>query len=132
MNADFTVSLLKKRMRVLTATLVRQKDNKMATTLRDKLATFDPARRYGIQAEADRLYREYLTLKELRKAQDLTQVQLAQRLGIRQSTLAQMEKRNDLMLSTLRSYVQAMGGELQLLVSFPGKEPVAIEGLAIT
>jgi DNA-binding XRE family transcriptional regulator len=132
MNADFTVSLSKKQMRVLTATLVRQKDNKMATTLRDKLATLDPDRRDGIQAEADRLYREYLTLKELRKAQDLTQVQLAQTLGIRQSTLAQMEKRNDLMLSTLRSYVQAMGGELQLLVSFPGKEPVAIEGLAIT
>ena len=102
----------------------------MATTLRDKLAALDPVRRESIKVEAERLYREYLTLKELRKAQDLTQVQLAKTLGIRQSTLAQMEKRNDLMLSTLRSYVQAMGGELQLLVSFPGKETVAIEGLS--
>jgi DNA-binding XRE family transcriptional regulator len=102
----------------------------MATTLRDKLGALPVQRRDTIKAEANRLYSEYLTLKELRKAQDLTQVQLAQTLGIRQSTLAQMEKRNDLMLSTLRSYVQAMGGELQLLVSFPGKEPISIEGLS--
>ena len=101
----------------------------MATSLRDKLAALDPARRTGIEAEAEHLYGEYLTLKELRKAQDLTQVQLAQTLGIRQSTLAQMEKRNDLMLSTLRSYVQAMGGDLQLLVSFPGRQPIVIDGL---
>lgn len=104
----------------------------MTVTLRDKLEAMDTQRRHEIEAEADRLYCEYLTLKELRKAQDLTQVQLAQTLGIRQSTLAQMEKRNDLMLSTLRSYVRAMGGELQLLVSFPGKEPVVIEGLSIS
>ncbi len=102
----------------------------MAMTLRSKLATLDTSRVEGIEKEADRLYNEYLTLKQLRKAQDLTQVKLAETLGIRQSTLAQMEKRNDLMLSTLRSYVQAMGGDLQLLVSFPGKAPIAIDGLS--
>ena len=50
----------------------------MARSLQDKLATLDAARRAGIEAEADRLHTEYLTLQELRKAKDLTQVQLAE------------------------------------------------------
>lgn len=46
----------------------------MARSLKDKLATLDPARRAKIEAEADRLHAEYLTLQELRKAKQLTQV----------------------------------------------------------
>lgn len=49
----------------------------MARSLQDKLATLDPARRARIEAEAECLHTEYLTLQELRKARDLTQVQLA-------------------------------------------------------
>ena len=94
------------------------------TTLTEKLAQLPKGRRAAIEAEADRLHAEYLTLKELRKARDLTQHQLAETLGIRQATVAQMEKRSDLMLSTLRSYVEAMGGRLSLTVEFPGKPPV--------
>lgn len=88
-----------------------------------------PKRRARIQAEADRLHAEYLTLKDIRKAKELTQVQLAETLGIRQATVAQLEKRSDLLLSTLRSYVEAMGGRLKLMVEFPGRPPVALEGL---
>lgn len=101
----------------------------MARTLKDKLATFDAARRASIAAEADRLHTEYLTLQELRKAKDLTQVQLAETLGIQQATVAKYERQSDLLLSTLSSYVQAMGGSLKLMVEFPGKAPVALEGL---
>ncbi len=57
----------------------------MAQTLHDKLASLDPARRAGIETEAARLHTEYLTLQELRKAKALTQVQLAETLGIRQA-----------------------------------------------
>lgn len=101
----------------------------MARTLKDKLAALEPARRAGIEAEAAQLHTEYLTLQELRKAKDLTQVQLAETLGIQQATVAKYERQSDLLLSTLSSYVGAMGGSLKLMVEFPGKAPVAIDGL---
>ena len=101
----------------------------MARSLQDKLATLDPDRRARIEAEAEKLHTEYLTLQELRKARDLTQVQLATTLGIQQATVAKYERQSDLLLSTLTSYVRAMGGSLKLMVEFPGKEPVAIEGI---
>ncbi|WP_290740343.1 helix-turn-helix transcriptional regulator [Amaricoccus sp.] len=101
----------------------------MARSLEQKLGTLDPGRRARIEAEADRLHTEYLTLQELRKARDLTQVQLAETLGIQQATVAKYERQGDLLLSTLTSYVRAMGGSLKLIVEFPGKAPVALEGL---
>ena len=104
----------------------------MARTLRDKLATLDPARRASVETEADRLHTEYLTLQELRKAKAMTQVQLAETLGIQQATVAKYERQSDLLLSTLTSYVRAMGGNLKLMVEFPGKAPVALEGLGDT
>lgn len=104
----------------------------MARTLKDKLAAIDAARRAGIEADADRLHTEYLTLQELRKAKNMTQVQLAETLGIQQATVAKYERQSDLLLSTLSSYVRAMGGSLKLMVEFPGKAPVAIEGLGET
>jgi transcriptional regulator with XRE-family HTH domain len=94
----------------------------MARTLKEKMATLDPARRASVEAEADRLHTEYLTLQELRKAKEMTQVQLAKTLGIQQATVAKYERQSDLLLSTLTSYVEAMGGNLKLMVEFPGKE----------
>ena len=104
----------------------------MARSLQEKLATLTPERRARIEAEADRLHGEYLTLRELRKARELTQVQLARTLGVQQATVAKYERQSDLLLSTLRSYVRAMGGNLKLMVEFPGKEPVSLEGLGET
>ena len=100
----------------------------MVKTLNKKLSELPEARRERILAEADRLHAEYLTLQELRKAMKLTQVQLAEMLKIRQATIAQTEKRSDLMLSTLRSYVEAMGGKLSLTVEFPDRAPVSLVG----
>ena len=101
----------------------------MGTTLKDKMARLPPERRARIEAEADRLHAEYQTLKDLRKARELTQARLAEALGIRQATVAQLEKRSDLMISTLRSYVEAMGGRLRLTVEFPDKATVSLEGI---
>ncbi len=98
-------------------------------TLKDKMALLSQERRAKIEAEADRLQDEYLTLQALRKAMALTQAQLAEALGYRQATIAQMEKRSDLMLSTLRRYVEAMGGRLDLIVEFPNHAPVHLLGL---
>jgi len=87
----------------------------------------------GQRAEAARRAAEraelYVTLQALRKARALTQVQLASILGKNQVAIAQLEKRTDMLLSTLRSYVQAMGGNLSLVVQFPDREPVILSGL---
>ena len=74
----------------------------MGKSLTEKLNALPQARRERIEAETDRLHAEYLTLQELRKARELTQVQLAETLNIRQATVAQMEKRSDLMFCKLR------------------------------
>tara|TARA_B100002003_G_scaffold223644_1_gene228343 strand:+ start:771 stop:1118 length:348 start_codon:yes stop_codon:yes gene_type:complete len=104
----------------------------MARSLGDKLSALPAARREAIEAEAERLHAEYLTLQALRKARALTQVQLAQTLGVRQATVAKYERQSDLLLSTLKSYVEAMGGELKLMVEFPGAPPVALDRLGET
>lgn len=104
----------------------------MGSSLNEKLNRLPEERREHILAEADRLQAEYVTLQMLRKAKKLTQTQLADILNIRQATIARMEKRNDLMLSTLRSYVEAMGGKLSLTVEFPDHPPVVLQGLGDT
>ena len=101
----------------------------MGTTLREKIARLDPGHQAEIAAEADRLRGEILTLQDLRKARELTQVQLAETLGQRQVSIAKLEKRSDLLLSTLRRYVEAMGGRLSLVVEFPDREPVTLGGI---
>jgi transcriptional regulator with XRE-family HTH domain len=60
-----------------------------------------------------------LALAELREAQDLTQVELAQKLGIDQGAVSKIERRTDMYLSTLRNVIQAMGGQLELTARFP-------------
>lgn len=58
------------------------------------------------------------TLRELRKARELTQTQLARSLRVSQAQVSRIETQADLYLSTLRTYVEAMGGELELRVVF--------------
>ena len=89
-------------------------------------------RRNRIIAEAGRLETEYLILQMLRKAKKLTQAQLADVLDIRQTEVSNMEKRSDLLLSTLRSNVEAMGGKLSLTVEFCDLGTVVLEGLGET
>jgi len=101
----------------------------MNKSLEEKLAGFSPDRQRRIQAEADRLREQYLTLKQLRKARELTQAQLAETLNVKQVSIAKLEQRSDLLLSTLRNYVRGMGGELDLVVTFPGKAPVHLNGI---
>lgn len=102
----------------------------MGTSLKDKIASLDPERQERIRAETARLQAEYMTIQDLRKAREMTQVRMAEILGKSQVTIAQMEKRTDVMLSTLRSYVEAMGGHLDLVVQFPDREPVILKGLS--
>lgn len=63
-----------------------------------------------------------IELDELRRQRSLTQEQLAERLGIRQSNVSKLERRADIHVSTLRDVIEAMGGELRLTARFPDGE----------
>jgi transcriptional regulator with XRE-family HTH domain len=101
----------------------------MTKTLKEKMEGLTPERRQRIQSMAAEMMAEEATLKDLRTAMALTQERLAETLNIRQENVSRIEKRNDLMLSTLQSYVQAMGGKLRLVAEFPGRNPVILKGL---
>jgi len=60
-----------------------------------------------------------MPLDELRNARNITQTHLAQLLKITQASVSKMEKRTDMYVSTLRSFIQAMGGELEIKAVFP-------------
>jgi len=101
----------------------------MGSSLKDKMASLSPERQACIREETARLQAEYMTIQDLRKARELTQTRLGELLGKNQVTIAQMEKRTDMLLSTLRSYVEAMGGQLNIVVQFPDRDPVVLQGL---
>ena len=89
-----------------------------------------PARRKKVAARAAQLIAEEMTLQELRRARKLTQVRMAKKLGIGQDGVSKLEKRADLMISTLRKTVEAMGGSLSLVAEFPDRKPVVLSGIA--
>jgi transcriptional regulator with XRE-family HTH domain len=102
----------------------------MAARLEDKLARLSAERRAKVEARAAELIPEEMTLRDLRRALHRTQVRLARELGVKQETVSRLEKRSDMLLSTLRGYVEAMGGELDLLAKFPDRPPVRLKTLA--
>jgi DNA-binding XRE family transcriptional regulator len=93
----------------------------MAHNWRDIRRTLSPE-----QEEATRQYVksvvEAVSLNQLREARSLTQANLASILGINQGSVSKMEKRTDMYISTLRSFIQAMGGQLQIKAVFPDGE----------
>ncbi|TPW26622.1 helix-turn-helix domain-containing protein [Pararhizobium mangrovi] len=104
----------------------------MKITLEEKLAALPAERRKRIEAESERIRQAYLTLKELRKARTMTQARLAEELHVNQVSIAKLEKRSDLLLSTLRGYVEGLGGELDLVVRFPGHPDLHLNGIGET
>ena len=82
-----------------------------------------------VKQRAAELIAEELNLRELRRLRKLTQASLSKKLKIGQEGVSRMEKRTDLYLSTLRSYVEGVGGELSLIVKFPDRQPIVLTGL---
>jgi len=99
----------------------------MAKKLDDIMAAMPAKRRARIEDRA----MELATLKDLRKAAEQTQADLALTLGVGQDTISRLEKRSDMLLSTLRHYVESMGGKLELVAQFPNRPPVVIDHLGI-
>jgi DNA-binding XRE family transcriptional regulator len=102
----------------------------MAVNVNDKIRKLDPAQRKKVEARAAELIEEEMTLRELRRARQLTQVRMAKALGITQDSVSRLERRSDLLLSTLRKTVEAMGGNLSLVAEFPDRVPVVLSGIA--
>jgi DNA-binding XRE family transcriptional regulator len=103
---------------------------KKMRTMDDVMKKWPAARRAKVEARAKQLAAEYLTLQDVRKAHELTQERMAELLGIKQENVSRLEKRSDLLISTLRSYIEAMGGQLRLIAEFPQRPPVILNGLA--
>ena len=101
----------------------------MARTLDEVIGGLPPDQQTEIAAKAALLIDEEMTLRDLRKAHELTQTRMAEALHISQDGVSRIEKRSDFLLSTLRSYVEAMGGQLRLVAEFPDRKPVTISGL---
>jgi transcriptional regulator with XRE-family HTH domain len=89
-----------------------------------------PERRRKITTRANEIMAEEMTLREVRKAVDRTQIQVAKVLGINQDGVSRLEQRADLLLSTLRSYLKAIGGELKLVVKLPNQRTVILSGIS--
>ncbi len=88
------------------------------TELRTKM---DPDRRARVEARVREALKG-MPLEELREARELTQTQLARVLQVSQGAVSKVERRTDMYISTLRSYVQAIGGDLQIKAVFPEGE----------
>ena len=95
----------------------------MARKLDDVMAALPKDRQKRVEVRA----MELATLKDLRQAVQQTQEQMAAALGVRQDTISRLEKRSDMLLSTLRHYVESMGGKLELVAKFPDRPPVVID-----
>ena len=98
----------------------------MTVALDDFMKDFSHAERAQVAARTAVLIEEELTLRDLRHAQHLTQERMAELMGVEQESVSRLERRADLLLSTLSSYVAAMGGKLRLMAEFPDRHPVAI------
>lgn len=101
----------------------------MSKTLDQKFNELGPERRKTVEARAAALIAEEMSLRELRRAHRLTQKRMATKLGIGQEGVSRLEQRSDLLISTLRGYIEAMGGSLSIVAEFPDREPVVLAGL---
>jgi transcriptional regulator with XRE-family HTH domain len=90
----------------------------MAKNIKDLQAQMSPESRARSEATAERLI-QGMALDELRAARALTQEHLSTILGVKQSAVSKLERRADMYVSTLRHFIEAMGGQLEIRAVFP-------------
>lgn len=101
----------------------------MGRTLDQVIAELPPERRERVEARYQELKREVEGLRELRELAGKAQAEVASALNIKQPSVSKIEKQADMYLSTLRSYVEAIGGELELTVRLPERPALRIQHL---
>jgi transcriptional regulator with XRE-family HTH domain len=101
----------------------------MARTHDEIMASLTSERQARIKARASELHREVEGLKALRQLAERSQEQIAQSLGVKQPSVLKIERQTDLYLSTLRRFVEAAGGTLELRVELPGSGVLRLTGM---
>lgn len=102
----------------------------MGVKLDDMLSRLPEDRRRKVEARTAELIAEEMSLRDLRKALGKTQVAVAKKLGMKQENVSRIEQRADVLLSTLDSYLKALGGRLRLVAEFKGRAPVTLAGFS--
>lgn len=102
----------------------------MTKSLNDKMNSLSVERQNSIQERANDLIAEEMTLRDLRLALKKTQEDLGTALHMKQDGISRLEKRSDMLISTLNKYIKAMGGTLKLTAEFPNRPSVEIHGIA--
>lgn len=103
----------------------------MGRTLDELMAELPPKRRAKVEARTAELIAEVEGLKAFRQLAQRSQEQMAESLGIKQPSVHKIEKQTDLYLSTLRRFVEAAGGSLELRVELPGKGVLHLTGVGV-
>jgi DNA-binding XRE family transcriptional regulator len=101
----------------------------MERTLEEVLAAMPADQRAEVDARSRELHKEVEGLKALRVLAKRSQEQIAQGLGIKQPSVLKIERQTDLYLSTLRKFVEAAGGTLELCVQLPGTGVMTLTGM---
>jgi predicted XRE-type DNA-binding protein len=101
----------------------------MGRSLDQVIAELPPERQERIEARYQELRQEVEGLRELRQIAGKAQADIATALNIKQPSVSKIEKQADMYLSTLRSYVEAIGGQLELIVKLPKRPPMTIQHL---
>ena len=94
----------------------------MAKPFRRLVEGLPAERREHIEAQREALIQEYELLKVLRQEFEVSQEKLAELMGIRQASLSKIENQDDMRLSTLRKYIEALGGELEIRAHFRDRD----------
>src|SRR6059036_1054080 len=102
----------------------------MPVNVNEIIRKLSRAERKKVEDRAAELIAEEMSLRDLRKARKLTQTRVAKTLGITQDSVSRLEKRSDLLLSTLRKTVKAMGGDVRIIAEFPDRAPVVLSELS--
>ena len=102
----------------------------MSVNIRDKIGRLNRIQRLNVEGRAAEIIAEEMSLRDLRKARKLTQARVAKVLGVTQDSVSRLEKRSDLLLSTLRKTVKAMGGDVRIVAEFRDRAPVVLSDLS--
>lgn len=102
----------------------------MPVNVNEIIRKLSSAERKKVEERAAEIMAEEMSLRDLRKARKLTQARIAKKLGITQDSVSRLEKRSDLLLSTLRKTVKAMGGDVRIVAEFPDRAPVVLTELS--
>jgi transcriptional regulator with XRE-family HTH domain len=101
----------------------------MGRTVSEIIASLPKERQQRIEEQFQQLRQEVESLRELRQATGKAQADIAAALKIKQPSVSKIERQADMYISTLRSYVEAIGGELELTVRLPSRPPLRLRHL---